>query len=94
MAVSRCGSISRSGLKRGFEISFKSFASSYLYPSAQSGATLLRVLLSTHPSVRCGPETHVVIDLLKLRYEWANFPHLKARNEAAGVTQQIIDKVS
>ena len=54
---------------------------------------MLRVLLSTHPSLRCGPETHVLIDLLKLRYEWANFPALRARNEAAGVSQQIIDKV-
>ena len=58
-----------------------------------AGTTLLRVLLSTHPSVRCGPESHVIIDLLKLRYEWANFPALKTRNEAAGITQQIIDKV-
>ena len=34
----------------------------------KSGTTLMRVLLSTHPSVRCGPESHVIIDLLKLRY--------------------------
>ena len=27
------------------------------------------------------------------RYEWANFPALKARNEAAGISQEIIDKV-
>ena len=43
----------------------------------KSGTTLMRVLLDIHPSVRCGPETHVVIDVLKLRYEWANFGHLK-----------------
>ena len=30
--------------------------------------------------------------MLKLRYEWSNFPELRERNEAAGVTQQIIDK--
>ena len=59
----------------------------------KSGTTLMRVLLSTHPSVRCGPESHVIIDLLKLRYEWANFPALKTRNEGAGITQQFIDKV-
>ena len=53
----------------------------------------MRVLLTTHPGVRCGPESHVIIDLLKLRYEWANFPGLKTRNEAAGISQQIIDKV-
>ena len=59
----------------------------------KSGTTLMRVLLTSHPGVRCGPESHVIIDLLKLRYEWANFPALKSRNEAAGITQQIIDKV-
>ena len=30
--------------------------------------------------------------MLKLRYEWSNFPELRERNEAAGVTQEIIDK--
>ena len=42
---------------------------------------------------RCGPETHVVIDMLKLRYEWSNDKHLRERNEAAGINKQIIDKV-
>lgn len=59
----------------------------------KSGTTLMRVLLGSHPAVRCGPETHVIIDVLKLRYEWANFQHLKKRNAAAGVTDTIIDKV-
>ena len=58
----------------------------------KSGTTLMRVLLDIHPGVRCGPETHVVIDVLKLRYEWANFGHLKKRNDAAGITHEIIDK--
>ena len=31
--------------------------------------------------------------MLKLRYEWANFKHLRDRNQAAGVTSSIIDKV-
>jgi len=57
----------------------------------KSGTTLMRVLLDVHPSIRCGPETHVIIDVLKLRYEWANFGHLHKRNEAAGVTNSIID---
>ena len=51
------------------------------------------MLLDTHSAVRCGPETHVIIDMLKLRYEWANFKHLRDRNQAAGVTSSIIDKV-
>ena len=42
---------------------------------------------------RCGPETHVVIDILKLRYEWSNYKHLRERNEAAGINKEIIDKV-
>ena len=58
----------------------------------KSGTTLMRVLLDIHPKLRCGPETHVIIDVLKLRYEWANFGHLKKRNEAAGITHKIIDK--
>ena len=60
----------------------------------KSGTTLMRVLLDVHSGVRCGPETHVVIDILKLRYEWFNYKHLHQRNEAAGVTKHIIDKVS
>ena len=59
----------------------------------KSGTTLMRVILDTHSGIRCGPETHVVIDVLKLRYEWANFKHLRERNEAAGISQKIIDKV-
>ena len=43
---------------------------------------------------RCWPETHVVIDVLKLRYEWSNYKHLRERNEAAGINKEIIDKVS
>ena len=58
----------------------------------KSGTTLMRVLLDIHPRVRCGPESHVIIDVLKLRYEWANFGHLKKRNDAAGITHKIIDK--
>jgi len=57
----------------------------------KSGTTLMRVLLDVHPAIRCGPETHVIIDVLKLRYEWANFGHLHKRNEAAGVTNSMID---
>ena len=57
----------------------------------KSGTTLLRVLLDAHPSVRCGPESHIFIDVLKLRYEWINFDHLAKRNAAAGVTREIIN---
>ena len=46
----------------------------------------------TITDARCGPETHVVIDMLKLRYEWSNYKHLRERNEAAGITKEIIDK--
>ena len=46
----------------------------------------------TITDARCGPETHVVIDMLKLRYEWSNYKHLRDRNEAAGITKEIIDK--
>ena len=60
----------------------------------KSGTTLMRVLLDLHSRVRCGPESHVIIDVLKLRYEWNNFKHLKERNEAAGITKEIIDKVA
>ena len=59
----------------------------------KSGTTLMRVILDIHSGIRCGPETHVIIDVLKLRYEWANYKHLKSRNEAAGITNKIIDKV-
>ena len=46
----------------------------------------------TITDARCGPETHVVIDMLKLRYEWSNYKHLRDRNEAAGISKEIIDK--
>ena len=35
----------------------------------------------------------MVIDMLKLRYEWSNYKHLRDRNEAAGINKEIIDKV-
>ena len=31
--------------------------------------------------------------MLKLRYEWSNYKHLRDRNEAAGINKEIIDKV-
>mgnify|MGYP002045646621 CR=1 FL=1 len=34
----------------------------------------------------------MVIDMLKLRYEWSNYKHLRDRNEAAGINKEIIDK--
>merc|ERR1711973_551138 len=58
----------------------------------KSGTTLMRVLLDVHPNVDCGPETHIFIDVLKLRYEWTNFAPLKERNTAAGVSTEMIDK--
>lgn len=58
----------------------------------KSGTTLLRVMLDAHPGIRCGPESHIFIDMLKLRYEWTTFEQLTKRNTAAGVTRDIINK--
>ncbi|XP_023331587.1 protein-tyrosine sulfotransferase A isoform X2 [Eurytemora carolleeae] len=57
----------------------------------KSGTTLMRVLLDIHSQISCGPETHIFIDILKLRYEWNNVESLRKRNMAAGVTLQLID---
>ena len=40
-------------------------------PMPKSGTTLMRVVLDIHSGTGCGPETHVIIDGLKLRYESA-----------------------
>ena len=36
----------------------------------RSGTTLMRVILSTHPSVRCGPETRLIPRILEMHATW------------------------
>ena len=54
-----------------------------------SGTTLMRVLLDSHPQIRCGQETRVIPKLL-----FTLIPHTKretARLKEAGVTQEVLD---
>jgi protein-tyrosine sulfotransferase len=55
----------------------------------RSGTTLMRVLLDTHPEIRCGQETHVIPKLL-LHVGQYNLRE-KTRLDAAGVTEEVLD---
>lgn len=55
----------------------------------RSGTTLMRVLLDTHPKIRCGQETHVIPKLLLHVGSYNKVQ--KHRLEAAGVTEDVLD---
>ncbi len=38
----------------------------------RSGTTLMRVILDSHPRVRCGEETRVIPNILHMRMSWKN----------------------
>ncbi|GFU91062.1 transposable element Tcb2 transposase [Trichonephila clavipes] len=54
----------------------------------RSGTTLLRVLLDSHPDVRCGEETRVIPRLLGLKSQWLRSPLESRRLKEAGITPQ------
>lgn len=57
----------------------------------RSGTTLLRVMLDSHPDVRCGGETRVIPRLLNLRNSWLKAPFESQRLLEAGITQDVLD---
>lgn len=57
----------------------------------RSGTTLLRVMLDSHPDVRCGGETRVIPRLLNLRTTWLKAPFESERLFEAGITSQVLD---
>ncbi len=59
----------------------------------RSGTTLMRVLLDTHPQVRCGPETHILIDLLTELNKLLANKTTKLRLAGAGIKESILNNV-
>lgn len=57
----------------------------------RSGTTLMRVLLDTHPEVRCGEETRVIPRILGMRTQWERAPTEKRRLREAGITDDVLD---
>lgn len=57
----------------------------------RSGTTLLRVMLDSHPDIRCGGETRVIPRLLNLRNSWLKSPFESERLLEAGITPQVLD---
>jgi len=58
----------------------------------RSGTTLLRVMLDSHPDVRCGGETRVIPRLLNLRNSWLKAPFESQRLSEAGITPDVLDR--
>lgn len=58
----------------------------------RSGTTLLRVMLDSHPDVRCGGETRVIPRLLNLRNNWLKAPFESQRLLEAGITADVLDR--
>lgn len=60
---------------------------------ARSGTTLMRVILDSHPKIKCGPETHILPSFLfwltKFRSRSNNL-----RLELSGITNPIIDQAA
>lgn len=57
----------------------------------RSGTTLLRVMMDSHPDVRCGGETRVIPRILNDRNMWMRGPIEKKRLHEAGVTPDVLD---
>lgn len=57
----------------------------------RSGTTLLRVMLDSHPDIRCGGETRVIPRLLNLRNNWIKAPFESQRLLEAGITADVLD---
>lgn len=57
----------------------------------RSGTTLLRVMLDSHPDIRCGGETRVIPRLLNLRSSWLKAPLESHRLSEAGITADVLD---
>jgi len=55
----------------------------------RSGTTLMRVLLDTHPKIRCGQETHAIPKLLLHIGSYNKIQ--KHRLDAAGVTEEVLN---
>lgn len=55
------------------------------------GTTLMRVLLDVHPSVRCGPETHILPLILYLYSFKINSMYNRLR--MANITEELVDSI-
>ncbi|CAF3880256.1 unnamed protein product [Adineta steineri] len=57
----------------------------------RSGTTLMRAILDSHPSVRCGEETRVIPRMLSMRAAWKKSTVEWNRLLSGGMTESILD---
>ncbi|KAG8189039.1 hypothetical protein JTE90_025477 [Oedothorax gibbosus] len=57
----------------------------------RSGTTLVRVLVDSHPDIRCGEETRIIPRVLGLKSQWMRSPMEAGRLREAGITTQVLD---
>ncbi|CAF1499918.1 unnamed protein product [Adineta steineri] len=57
----------------------------------RSGTTLMRAILDSHPSVRCGEETRVIPRMLSMRAAWKKSTIEWNRLLSGGMTESILD---
>ena len=57
----------------------------------RSGTTLLRVLLDSHPDIRCGKETRVIPRLLDFGQSSFKAPFEARRQSEAGITPEVFN---
>ena len=57
----------------------------------RSGTTLMRVILGTHPSVRCGPETRLIPRILQMHATWNASSLESTRLREAGISDRVVN---
>ena len=57
----------------------------------RSGTTLMRVILGTHPSVRCGPETRLIPRILQMHATWNASNVESSRLREGGISDRVVN---
>ena len=57
----------------------------------RSGTTLMRVMLGTHPSVRCGTETRLIPRMLQMHANWISSNAESTRLREAGINDRVLN---
>ena len=57
----------------------------------RSGTTLMRVILGTHPSVRCGPETRLIPHILRMHAAWNASSAESTLLREAGISDRVVN---
>ena len=60
----------------------------------RSGTTLTRVMLDSHPDIRCGEETRVLPRIMSMRSKWSKSEKEHQRLLAAGLSDDTLDSAT